>query len=95
MKLADIKKALETISGTPSIAGCKAGNMTLIVNESENVGYDVKFMFPSSLEIKKFKREPYKTFDIMTGYERLTLKQGQFVRGELIRKFFPDLEYML
>jgi len=95
MKIADIKKALDMINGKPVLVSGRSGNIALIVNESENIGYDIAFSSQSSLKIVKFKREPYQCFEIMTGYERLTLKQGQFARAELIKRFIPELEYTL
>jgi hypothetical protein len=53
-------------------------------------GVDVQFSH-YGLKITKFLIEPYKTFDIMTGYEKLTLKQRDFISDALLTKYFDNI----
>lgn len=95
MKLKELESALNLLpKNKPVLKDIKGSYITLIINETDNVGYDVKFDY-KSLSITKFKREPYKTHDLLTGYEKLTIKQSTFIRHYLLINYFPELEYLL
>ena len=97
MKLKEIESVLNQLPKLePALKDIKGSTISIIINDKDdnNVGYDVNFHH-SGLRITKFQREPYKTYEIMSAYEKLTVKQSNFVRHNLISNYFPELDYLL
>ncbi len=95
MKYSDIEQVLESLPKCkPALKSYKASSFCFIVNECDNIGYDI-VLTHDSLRITKFKRDPYKTFDLMTGYESLTMKQVEKIRVHVITTYFPELDYLI
>ncbi len=95
MRMSEIQTVLDLLPAyKPAIKSNKGTMFCFIVNESTNVGYDVT-LDSSGFSVVKFKRDPYVTRDLMTGYESLTMKQLDAIRSHIIKKYFPELDYLL
>lgn len=97
MKMEQIKEILGQLPEvSPTLKACKSGSISLIINlpEDNNIGFDVKYSF-NGLQVTKFKREPYKTYDLSTGYEKLTAKQRDYVHQYLIKTYLPEYDYLI
>lgn len=94
MKYSDIEQILESLPKCePALKSYKGSTFCFIINECDNVGYDVTLDY-NGLRITKFKRDPYKTLDLMSGYESLTIKQVEKIRSHVITTYFPELDYL-
>ncbi len=94
MKKSDIIQNLEQLEKYPvlSMKWYKSPvNFGFILRSPcDTKGVDVQFT-SYGLKITKFLIEPYKTYDIMSGYERLTLNQRKIISDALINKYYDNI----
>jgi len=97
MKIQEIKDKLNLVpKTTPQISDLRGSYINIIVNSENdnNIGFSI-VLTNDGLVISKFMREPYRSYNIMTGYEKLTIKQRDYIRKYLIETYLPQFEYLL
>ena len=97
MKMQEIITNLEQVPLLkPALKDLRGSTIFLVVHDpkNDNNGYDLS-LSDGRLRITKFQRDPYRTFDIMTGCESLSHNQRGKVRQYLIKNYFPELSYLL
>lgn len=95
MRMSEIQTVLDLLpTCKPVIKSNKGAMFCFIVNETDNVGYDVT-LDSSGFSVVNFKREQYSTFVLISDRESLTTKQRDAIRSHIITKYFPELDYLL
>lgn len=90
MKMSEVKSALTVPFTNYDVAmkDVKGTYINVIIKTRDNAqGLHITSTH-NSLSVVHFKVEPYRSKDVMTGYERLTQRQLQLVRDHMINEYF-------